>query len=146
MNSVIRAPLSPATALHPSRRISTRAAPVHASCSNADVRSPDLERRGRDLSRAAKSSSVLTSPSQANSPAWIDGTSPPPRMFPGVVHERTRRGSLRQGSHSEKDMITTNLNITTAPRPLPWEQDNKGLQKAIAKEPSEQGPREDTFG
>lgn len=26
-----------------------------------------------------------------------------PRIFPGIVHERTRRGSVRQGSVSEKD-------------------------------------------
>lgn len=26
-----------------------------------------------------------------------------PKMFPGVVHERTRRNSVRQGSGSEKD-------------------------------------------
>ena len=32
----------------------------------------------------------------------IDGTEP--RIFPGVVHERIRRGSMRQGSSSEKDV------------------------------------------
>ncbi len=26
-----------------------------------------------------------------------------PRIFPGIVHERTRRGSVRQGSASETD-------------------------------------------
>lgn len=66
-------------------------------------------------------------------------------MFPGVVHERIRRRSLRQGSNSEKDANTTNVNVTTAPRPVPWEQDDKGLQKAVAEEPSEQGNPEEAW-
>ena len=63
-------------------------------------------------------------------------------MFPGVVHERTRRGSLRQGSNSEKDANATNFNVATAPTPLPWEQDDKGLQKAVIEEPGEQRNRD----
>ena len=31
-----------------------------------------------------------------------------------------------------------NMNITIAPRPLPWEQDDKDVQKAVAVEPGEQ--------
>ena len=30
-----------------------------------------------------------------------------PRIFPGIVHERTRRGSLSQGRSSEKDVEGT---------------------------------------
>ena len=41
---------------------------------------------------------------------------------------------MRQGSSSEKD---ANANVATGPRPLPWEQDDKGLQKAMTEEPGE---------
>lgn len=49
------------------------------------------------------------SPYTAKDPHWDDGISQShisgaePRIFPGVVHERTRRNSTRQGSSSEKD-------------------------------------------
>lgn len=66
-------------------------------------------------------------------------------MFPGVVHERTRRGSVRQGSSSEKDSSATVVNSTTVPRLSAWEQDDKGLQKAVADEPGEQGNREEAL-
>lgn len=66
-------------------------------------------------------------------------------MFPGVVHERTRRGSLRQGSISEKDANATNAKATTALKLLQWEQDDKGLQKAVAEKPREQGDREEAL-
>ncbi|KAL9133116.1 MAG: hypothetical protein Q9175_005707 [Cornicularia normoerica] len=145
MTTPIKAPRSPAAAMHWSQTHSTRVARIPASYSNADVRSLDLQRTGRDHSRPARSSSMITSPSQANVTSWIDRTPPPPRMFPGVVHERIRRRSLRQGSNSEKDANTTNVNVTTAPRPVPWEQDDKGLQKAVAEEPSEQGNPEEAW-
>ncbi len=138
MTTPVKAPLSPAAAMHSSQTRSSRATPVPAY-PNADVRSLDLQRTGRDHSGPARSSSTILSPSQANSTSWIDGPPPPPRMFPGVVHERIRRRSLRQGSSSEKDAIATNFNVTIAARPSAWEQDGKGLQKAVAREPGEQG-------
>lgn len=141
----IRAPRSPATAMLSTLTRSSHAGPMSVPYSNADVRSLELQRTGRDHSRPATSSSMIMSPTQANSTSWIDGTSQPPRMFPGVVHERTRRGSLRQGSSSEKDANATNAKATTAPRPLPWEQDDKGLQKAVAEKPREQGDREEAL-
>ena len=45
----------------------------------------------------------------ANDPSWGEGISQShisgaePRIFPGLVHERTRRNSMMQGSSSEKD-------------------------------------------
>ena len=77
---------------------------------------------------------MIVSPSQVKGTSWIDGTPPPPRMFPGVVHERTRRGSLRQGSSSEKDANAMNVNVMTAPRLLPGVQDDRCLQKVVAEE------------
>ena len=41
-------------------------------------------------------------------------------------------------------MLATNMNVTTAPRPSPWEQDDKGLQKVVVEESGEQGDQEDT--
>ena len=81
---------------------------------------------------------MIVPPSQADGTSWIDGTPPPPRIFPGVVHARTRRGSLRQGSSSEKDANCMNPNVTTVPRPSPGEQADEGLQKAVAEEAGEQ--------
>ena len=66
------------------------------------------------------------------SPSWIDGAPPQRRIFPGVVHERTRRGSVRQGSSSEKDVDAGGVL-----RPLPFEQDVKGLHEAVAEDPRE---------
>ena len=70
---------------------------------------------------------------------------PPPRMFPGVVHERTRRGSLRQGSSSEKDAVVTNVNLMIAPRPFPREEDDKSPQKVVVEEPGEPGSQEEAL-
>lgn len=135
----IKAPPSPAAVTHSSQTNLSRATRIAASYSNADVRSLDLQRTGRDHSRPARSASMIMSPSQANAASWIDGMPPPPRIFPGVVHERTRRGSLRQGSSSEKDADATNVSAITAPKPLPWGQDDKDLQTTVAEESSEQG-------
>ncbi len=141
MTTPMKAPSPPAAAMHSSQTNPSRAARIPASYPNADGRSLDSQRTGRNHSRPARSSSLVISPPQANGTAWIDGTPPPPRIFPGVVHERTRRGSLRQGSSSEKDVNATNINVTTAPRPLPCEQDDKALQKAVAEEPREETSR-----
>ena len=58
-----------------------------------------------------------------------------PRIFPGVVRERTRRGSLITGNSSEKDVATGgNLNFQG------WEQDGTSLSQAVIEE---SGGRED---
>ena len=130
-----KAPPSPAVEMHPCQGNPSRAA--HLPYFSADVRNLDLQRTGRDRSRLARSSSMITSPSQVNGTFWIDGTPPPPRMFPGVVHERTRRRSLRQGSSSEKDANTTHVDVTTVPRLLTSEQAHKDVQKTVAEESDE---------
>lgn len=41
--------------------------------------------------------------SKTKTPSWVDsGTQP--KIFPGIVHERTRRSSIRQGSGSDRDI------------------------------------------
>ena len=130
-----KAPPSPAVQMPLCQGNPSRA--THLPCYNADVRNLDLQYTGRDRSRLARSSSMITSPSQINGTSWIDGTPPPPRMFPGVVHERIRRRSLRQGSISEKDANATHVDITTVPRLLTSEQAHKDVQKAVAEESDE---------
>ena len=68
---------------------------------------------------------------------------PPPRIFPGVVHERTRRGSLRQGSSSEKDAMVTSVNLMIAPRPFSREKDDESPQKVVVEERGEPGNKEE---
>ena len=135
-------PAAAATA-HSTQTYPSRATRMPASYSNADVRSLDIQRTGREHTRPVRSSSMIMSPSQANGTSWIDGTPPPPRMFPGVVHERTRRGSLRQGSTSEKDANVTNVNSMVAPRSFPREEHDKGPQKVVVEESSEPENREE---
>ena len=53
---------------------------------------------------------------------------------------------MRQGSSSEKDANAANATAATGSRPLPWEQDDKGLQEAVAEEPREQGHGEEASG
>ena len=130
-----KAPLSPAVEMHPRQGNPSRAA--HLPYYNAEVRNLELQRTGRDGSRLARSSSMITSPSQINGTSWIDGTPPPPRMFPGVVHERTRRRSLLQGSISEKDANTTHVDVTTVPRLLTSEQAHKDVRETVAEESDE---------
>ena len=43
------------------------------------------------------------SPSKTKATAWTDGNAQP-KIFPGIVHERARRSSIRQGSGSDKDV------------------------------------------
>ncbi len=58
-------------------------------------------------------------------------------MFPGVVHERTRRGSVRQGSSSEKD-----LDALERLKLLTWEQNDRSFYDAVPEESGEQEQRE----
>ena len=132
----VTSPTKAPTAMHSSQTRSSRAPPTPACHSHADVRGLDM-RAARDHSTPARSSSVIMSPSQANGTSWVDSPPPPPRMFPGVVQERNRRGSLRKGSTSEKDATATNSNFTITPKSLSGEQDDTDPQKAVAEEPGE---------
>lgn len=40
-----------------------------------------------------------------------------PKIFPGIVHERTRRNSVRQGSVSDNDMEASGGNLNAMSRP-----------------------------
>ena len=122
----LQAPASPRLVMHSSTHLPTRTR-IPASYSNSDVRGLDTQRARQSPSKPpARSSSMITSTS------WIDGAPSQPRIFPGVVHERTRRGSVRQGSSSEKDVDAGGVL-----RPLPFEQDVKGLHGAVAEESGE---------
>ena len=101
---------SSAAVHHVGSSLSTQAARLPGSYSSADMRSLDTrdsqQGDGNTLPRPTSanfSSPISTSGNWVDSlgQSHISGTEP--RIFPGVVHERTRRGSLRKGSGSEKD-------------------------------------------
>lgn len=107
------------------------------SYSNADVKTFGLQQTGQVPSKLPRSSSTSMSPSQAYGASyWTEGNPPSPRIFPGVVHERTRRGSVIYGSSSEKD-----LNASERPKLPAWEQNNKSPYAAVPEESSEQETR-----
>jgi len=76
------------------------------SHSHGDVSS--LQNQGRPPSRDEKmprSASMILTPGGSTNGGWVDGMAhlqiAEPKIFPGVVQERTRRNSLRHGSSSE---------------------------------------------
>ncbi|KAL9128810.1 MAG: hypothetical protein Q9217_002591 [Psora testacea] len=76
-----------------------------ASHSNAAIGILDPQNDAQDSSSLAQSSSLFMSPINMHS-TYISSHSPTlsqPRIFPGIVHERHRRGSIRQSSGSETD-------------------------------------------
>lgn len=69
------------------------------SRSTIDTTNADLdhaEKQGFN-NRPTRSSSLILSPSEMDSPYWHGQ----PKIFPGLVHERTRRTSMRRGSDSD---------------------------------------------
>jgi len=60
---------------------------------------------------------------------WSDGVSPTPKMFPGLVQERTRRNSIKQNSGSERDYDGAALS-----RPRTWD----GHEEAVPEETGEE--------
>lgn len=103
------------------------------SRSNVDVKNLDLRRARQPPDAPAGSATILAPPSQANATQGFDRAHPPLRIFPGVVHERTRRGSLRQSSMSEKDADTGG----TTSMPLPTKQDGKFVPEVVPEESAE---------
>jgi len=104
------------------------------SYSNADIKSVGLQQTGKVPSKLPRSSSMSMSPSQAYGASyWTEGIPPSPRIFPGVVHERTRRGSVRYGSSSEKD-----LNASERPKLSAWEQNDKSPYAPVPEESGQQ--------
>ena len=55
------------------------------------------------------------SPSQPKAIALVNANAQP-KIFPGIVHERVRRRSIRQGSGSEKDVEPLSPLIKTSSR------------------------------
>ncbi len=66
----------------------------------------------------------------------LDGTVPQPKIFPGVFHERNRRGSVRQGSSSEKDVNVSSAASAAGSfvRPGSSDKDGKGVHETVAEE------------
>ncbi|KAL6720714.1 AMP deaminase [Lecanora helva] len=96
-----RMPPSPRAAI--SSATNTQSQPrTPMSQSNTDLKSLNLAPAKSALKPSSRSSTMKSSSSQSNLAYWTDAAPHPP-LFPGVVHERSRRGSLRQGSGSEKD-------------------------------------------
>ena len=100
--------LPPAAIANPSVLPSVQATRI-LTYSNVDPQSPDLRHPHQGSinkhARILPVSQMLVTPSGAwtDQPrqSHIDGTAP--RLFPGIVHERTQRNSTRQGSGSEHD-------------------------------------------
>lgn len=102
-------PQSPVTPVpHPPVVHPAQVARIPMSYSNVDTTALNKQPTEQDR-KPIRSSSMTTSTgttsghhlADAMGQMRIDGAAP--RMFPGVVHERTRRGSVKQGSSSEKD-------------------------------------------
>ena len=81
---------------------------VKASYSNKDLRGTDSRIQqgpGSQSGRSSMANMLPLAPSTSWTPdlgqSYISGIEP--KIFPGVVHERTRRASSRQGSRSEND-------------------------------------------
>ena len=90
-------PLPPAEIPH-SPTFPTRAARIPTSFSSKDMRTLDRHTSVGANQRPTSSSFVNGSISGAEN--WGDGIHAEPRIFPGVVHERSRRKSLKAGSTS----------------------------------------------
>ena len=116
---------------------------MHVSHSNADIRLSDSQSQKHDESGLARSSSLVMSPaithgtySSSHSPTLAQ-----PRIFPGIVHERHRRGSLRQGSGSETDgdsMMASGI-LSERKRPTSSDVGELHLNAALLEEAAEDG-------
>lgn len=76
--------------------------------------------------RPGRSSSMILSRAATNNPYWHD-QSVEPRIFPGLVHEQTRRGSLKRESGSEYDSDIIATGGLGGPDKV-----EKGLRKAVS--------------
>ena len=101
---------------------------IPTSHSNADVKGLDLQRGPEQpLALPQRSSSMV-----------LDGIAPQPKIFPGVFHERNRRGSMRQGSASEKDVETSPSTVVASgfARPGPADQEGNAVYQTVTEEQS----------
>ncbi|SLM40687.1 amp deaminase 3 [Lasallia pustulata] len=132
----------------------TPAYPAHTaripiSHSNIDTRTTDTSKSFQGDGRPLRSSSLMMSPYMANDPPWDDGISQShvsgaePRIFPGVVHERTRKNSIRQGSNSEKDADGGALAGLGLSRLSTREKEISGLERPVLEERGNEGDSDD---
>lgn len=89
----------------------------------------DMQNGPQEDSRPGRSSSMILSRVATNSPYWHD-QSVEPRIFPGLVHERTRRGSMKRESGSEYDADVIVTGGLGGPR-REIEKVEKGFRKAV---------------
>ena len=97
------------TAILAAANASTQAARIPSSQPHREIKAVDTRSQPTVTNRPGRSSSMILNPIQ-HSATWSDSigqshiSGTEPRMFPGVVYERNRRGSTRQGSQSDKDI------------------------------------------
>ena len=116
---------SPVIAMpHPPMVYPAQVARIPTSYSTVDTTALGMQPQERDRKPSRSSSKIMpaTLTGTTGSQSFVDGLGHThidgvaPRMFPGVVHGRTRTGSLRQSSSSEKDtdrsmMFTTGTSM-----------------------------------
>lgn len=90
---------SPSSSMHFTLPSPAKSAGLSSFHSNIDNRYIDIQNVQQEDSRSGKSSIILSRP-PTNDHYWPDQIVEP-RIFPGVVHDRTRRGSLKRESGSE---------------------------------------------
>lgn len=136
-------PLSPVSMIQPSVAPTTtplangkspvargHAAHISSSSSKVDLSfSAELQPGQLGDSGLARTSSTVCSPSSSQGAYGIteSPTVSHPRIFPGIVHERHRRRSIRQGSGSETDGDSMRTSGTLTDRRLaPSSEFNEG--------------------
>ena len=114
---------------------------IPPSHSNIDMKIPDWQSHRHNAAKLSRSSSLVTSPAKTHNAYGISHspTVAQPRIFPGIVHERHRRGSIRQGSGSETDgdSITTIGTLNDRKRPRSSDIDEVPLSAAVLEEAAE---------
>lgn len=110
---------------HPSP---AKLARLSGSQSNTEIRNIDMQNVPQEDNRSGRSSSIISSRAASNNTYWHD-QSVEPRIFPGLVHERTRRGSLKRESGSEYDSDAIAIGGLGGSRRGP-EKVGKGLKKS----------------
>ena len=117
------------------------AARIPASHSHMDVRIPDWQSHRHNAAGLSRSSSLVTPSAKIHGKHAISHspTLAQPRIFPGIVHERHRRGSIRQGSGSETDgdSMTASGTLSDRKRPKSSDMDDVPLSAAVLEEAAE---------
>lgn len=120
---------------------------LSSSHSNVDIKNIDTHNTPQEDSRLARSSSMVLPPEAVSHPYWHD-QSVEPRIFPGLVHERTRTrtGSLKRESGSEQDFDPLAGGGSSSSSGTGWQRGNlekldKGSKKAMFGK-SDEGSRD----